>query len=253
MREPARRFQPLRKLHEEHVASIDAGADQVRGKPDTTGPLPALYTGAVIRLGYPTQNLTIPASTNRSLRLASLSDAERVRALVGENVADLKTILRWNAEHGVWALQDGAEPDPLRLPPGLSLRLGGRARRRPARGWRAGAGPWHTALDASRPVHPPRKPEARGGRAQHDGTALRRPRVRYSRRTRRRGRLAHGRGIRGQARKRSALRQVVDLRDAGPPLPRPRERRACLDRGRGRPRRPALLVYRRSRTPFTTI
>jgi UV DNA damage endonuclease len=55
----------------------------------------------VIRLGYPTQNLTIPASTNRTLRLANLGDAEKVRALVWENLLGLETILRWNAEHGV--------------------------------------------------------------------------------------------------------------------------------------------------------
>jgi len=55
----------------------------------------------VIRLGYPTQNLTIPASTNRTLRLANLADAEKVRALVWENLLGLEAILRWNAEHGV--------------------------------------------------------------------------------------------------------------------------------------------------------
>jgi UV DNA damage endonuclease len=55
----------------------------------------------VIRLGYPAQNLTIPASTNRTLRLANLGDAEKVRALVFENLLGLKTILRWNAQHGV--------------------------------------------------------------------------------------------------------------------------------------------------------
>ena len=55
----------------------------------------------MIRLGYPTQNLTIPASTNRTLRLANLGDAEKVRALVFENILGLETILRWNAEHGV--------------------------------------------------------------------------------------------------------------------------------------------------------
>jgi UV DNA damage endonuclease len=55
----------------------------------------------VIRLGYPTQNLTLPASTNRTLRLANLGDAEKVRALVFENLLGLETILRWNAEHGV--------------------------------------------------------------------------------------------------------------------------------------------------------
>jgi len=65
------------------------------------GTCPALYTGTVIRLGYPTQKLTIPARPNRTLRLASLTDVERVRRLVKENVADLKTIVRWNAEHGV--------------------------------------------------------------------------------------------------------------------------------------------------------
>jgi len=55
----------------------------------------------MIRLGYPTQNLSIPASTNRTLRLASLGDAEKVRALVWENLLGLETVLRWNAEHGV--------------------------------------------------------------------------------------------------------------------------------------------------------
>ena len=55
----------------------------------------------MIRLGYPTQNLTIPAGTNRSLRLASLADAERVRSLVRENIVGLETILSWNAAHGV--------------------------------------------------------------------------------------------------------------------------------------------------------
>jgi UV DNA damage endonuclease len=55
----------------------------------------------VIRLGYPAQNLTIPASTNRTLRLVNLDDAEKVRALVFENLLGLETILRWNAEHGV--------------------------------------------------------------------------------------------------------------------------------------------------------
>jgi UV DNA damage endonuclease len=55
----------------------------------------------MIRLGYPAQNLTIPASTNRTLRLANLSDAQKVRALVWENLLGLETILRWNVKHGV--------------------------------------------------------------------------------------------------------------------------------------------------------
>ena len=60
-----------------------------------------MYKKSVIRLGYPAQNLTIPASTNRTLRLANLGDAGKVRALVWENLLGLETILRWNAEHGV--------------------------------------------------------------------------------------------------------------------------------------------------------
>lgn len=55
----------------------------------------------MIRLGYPTQNLSIPASTNRTLRLANLADADKVRALVDENLRGLETILRWNAQNGI--------------------------------------------------------------------------------------------------------------------------------------------------------
>jgi UV DNA damage endonuclease len=55
----------------------------------------------VVRFGYPTQNLTIPAGTNRSLRLANLRHEDKVRALVRQNIEDLEAILRWNAEHEV--------------------------------------------------------------------------------------------------------------------------------------------------------
>jgi UV DNA damage endonuclease len=67
----------------------------------------------VIQLGYPTQNLTIPASTNRTLRLASLVDVEKVKGLVRENIADLKRILRWNAEHGVGLFRMGQNLIPF--------------------------------------------------------------------------------------------------------------------------------------------
>jgi UV DNA damage endonuclease len=80
---------------------------------NTVGSRPALYTGIVIRLGYPTQNLTIPASTNRTLRLANLTDAEKLAGLVRENIADLKTILRWNAEHGVGLFRMGQNLIPF--------------------------------------------------------------------------------------------------------------------------------------------
>jgi UV DNA damage endonuclease len=67
----------------------------------------------VIQLGYPTQNLTIPASTNRTLRLASLVDVEKVKGLVRENIADLKRILRWNADHGVGLFRMGQNLIPF--------------------------------------------------------------------------------------------------------------------------------------------
>jgi UV DNA damage endonuclease len=67
----------------------------------------------MIRLGYPTQNLTIPASTNRTLRLASLADAEKVRGIVRENVAGLLEILRWNAERGVMLFRIGQSLIPF--------------------------------------------------------------------------------------------------------------------------------------------
>ena len=72
-----------------------------------------MYTGTVIRLGYPAQNLTIPASTNRTLRLANLTAAEKLAGLVRENIADLKTILRWNAEHGVGLFRMGQNLIPF--------------------------------------------------------------------------------------------------------------------------------------------
>ena len=52
----------------------------------------------MVHLGYPAQNITLPATTNRTLRLAGLGDAEKVRALVWENLLGLEAIIRWNAE-----------------------------------------------------------------------------------------------------------------------------------------------------------
>ncbi len=72
-----------------------------------------MYKESVIRLGYPAQNLTIPASTNRTLRLANLGDAEKVRTLVWENLLGLETILRWNAEHGVKLFRIGQSLIPF--------------------------------------------------------------------------------------------------------------------------------------------
>ena len=66
-----------------------------------------LYIWAMIRFGYPAQNLTIPATTNRTLRLASLRDVERLRGIVRENISGLETILRWNAERGIGLFRIG--------------------------------------------------------------------------------------------------------------------------------------------------
>jgi len=74
---------------------------------------PPVYKSSMIRFGYPTQNLTIPASTNRTLRLANLADATKVRGLVRENVAGLRRILRWNAERGVGLFRIGQSLIPF--------------------------------------------------------------------------------------------------------------------------------------------
>ncbi|MGI8912144.1 MAG: hypothetical protein ACR2JR_16580 [Rubrobacteraceae bacterium] len=63
----------------------------------------------MIRLGYPAQNLTIPETTNRTLRLASLHNVERLKSIVRENIADLKNILRWNAERGIGLFRIGQD------------------------------------------------------------------------------------------------------------------------------------------------
>ena len=72
-----------------------------------------MYNPGVIRLGYPTQNLTIPAGTNRTLRLANLPDAGKVRDLIRENLAGLDTVIRWNAEHDVGLFRMGQSLIPF--------------------------------------------------------------------------------------------------------------------------------------------
>ncbi|MGB3683195.1 MAG: UV DNA damage repair endonuclease UvsE [Rubrobacteraceae bacterium] len=67
----------------------------------------------MIRLGYPTQNLTIPASTNRSLRLASLKDEDRLQSLIRANIRGLREILRWNADHEVGLFRMGQSLVPF--------------------------------------------------------------------------------------------------------------------------------------------
>lgn len=83
------------------------------GRQDTTKLCRAVYTRTMIRLGYPAQNLEIPETTNRTLRLASLGDVDRLKALVRENIAGLETILRWNAERGVGLFRIGQDLVPF--------------------------------------------------------------------------------------------------------------------------------------------
>lgn len=66
-----------------------------------------------MRFGYPTQNLSIPASTNRTLRLENLGDTEKLKSLVRENIAGMRTIARWNSEHGYGLFRMGQNLIPF--------------------------------------------------------------------------------------------------------------------------------------------
>src|SRR5919205_316861 len=55
-----------------------------------------------MRFGYASQNLTLGLTTGRTLRLANLGDADRVRAIVESNLHALETILRWNSDHRIF-------------------------------------------------------------------------------------------------------------------------------------------------------
>ena len=54
-----------------------------------------------LRFGYASQNLTLPATTGRTMRLVNVPDADRMRSLVDANLCGLEAILRWNREHGM--------------------------------------------------------------------------------------------------------------------------------------------------------
>ena len=51
-----------------------------------------------LRFGYPCQNETLSATTNRGIKLASIEDVERIQKKIGENLNDLKQMLLWNRE-----------------------------------------------------------------------------------------------------------------------------------------------------------
>jgi UV DNA damage endonuclease len=67
----------------------------------------------MLRLGYPCQHLGLPATTNRSIRLVSLSDLEKVRTKIEHNLDDLEHILRWNAAHNVGLFRIGQQLIPF--------------------------------------------------------------------------------------------------------------------------------------------
>ncbi len=67
----------------------------------------------MIRLGYPTQNLSIPAGTNRTLRLSNLQNIEKVRALIRANIAGLKEIVSWNARRNIGLFRMGQSLIPF--------------------------------------------------------------------------------------------------------------------------------------------
>ena len=56
---------------------------------------------STLRFGYASQNLTLPATTGRTMRLVNIRDADRLRALVDANLGGLEAILRWNRDHGM--------------------------------------------------------------------------------------------------------------------------------------------------------
>lgn len=57
--------------------------------------------------------MAIPAGTNRTLRLANLHDVEKLKTLIQENIAGLKEIIRWNAEHEVGLFRMGQSLIPF--------------------------------------------------------------------------------------------------------------------------------------------
>lgn len=65
-----------------------------------------------MRLGYPCENLTLRATTNRTLRLASLTP-ERVAERARANLQDLERILSWNAERGFALFRIGQQLIPF--------------------------------------------------------------------------------------------------------------------------------------------
>jgi UV DNA damage endonuclease len=65
-----------------------------------------------MRYGYAAQNLTIPETTNRTLRLSNI-EPERMRATVRANLAGLERILWWNDANGIRLFRIGQQLIPF--------------------------------------------------------------------------------------------------------------------------------------------
>jgi len=66
-----------------------------------------------IRFGYPCQNETLSATTNRGIKLASIKDVERIRDKVQDNLNDLERMLLWNRDAGIHLFRIGQHLIPF--------------------------------------------------------------------------------------------------------------------------------------------
>jgi UV DNA damage endonuclease len=67
----------------------------------------------MLRVGYPCMNLVLGAGTNGTLRLASLGDEAKLRAVVERNFGALERILPFNDQHGVRLFRLGSQFIPF--------------------------------------------------------------------------------------------------------------------------------------------
>lgn len=72
-----------------------------------------------IRLGYACVNTRLPSSS-RSCRLKNATP-ERLEALIAENLTNLRTILQWNADHGIYLFRISSDIIPFGSHPVNSL------------------------------------------------------------------------------------------------------------------------------------
>ena len=66
-----------------------------------------------IRFGYPCQNETLSATTNRGIKLASLGDIDRIRDKIQDNLNDLEQMLLWNRDAGIQLFRIGQHLIPF--------------------------------------------------------------------------------------------------------------------------------------------